>query len=575
MIESQLSAVNLLTLSCQALKSSHTFGPEGGTFGRSEQCDWVLPDNERILSAVHGRVISIKDDYVLIDQSTNGTFVGGSRPIGRGGSVLLQDGMSLSVGHYSIEIRLKPDFELLDDPSLPYLNAASNALVQSSAPDIACTRSATVNLRSSEDPLVHLNTRPDLLEQAPSSDPSSIVVEPLSQHFAELPEALVRSDSAHVSPETVKPVSQRSMSTQIPKNEIIPEDFLEEFSVGLPAAAQPQQPPAKGGVQVVVDAPLSPALPQVSVRPMHPEIGGSSSGADSQSNGVELVTAQSSVSRGNSTDGKTGAKRSPDPLKKLKSASGRSSHAGIPTAATVDSVETGPVTERGSRKKKKKQPPSAAAGDGDVEARQLVQALMKGLGLDVANPPMADCEELLHSVGAMVRNTAVGLTTLLAARKLVESAFRLDDTQVQPEERNPFKGLKVGELALDEMLLTKSGGYQPPAEATKEAFSDIQYFTLITVSAMNRSLKLLFERLNPDNLEQNEACSSAETSTPGFDTHNSRWQVYEENYQKMQENFDMIVHQITAEAFNQAQEERARKDAKKHHKSGKKDDSKT
>ncbi|MDF4306304.1 FHA domain-containing protein, partial [Vibrio parahaemolyticus] len=45
------------------------------TFGRSEQCDWTLPDPERVISGTHGELIKFGDKYLIKDLSTNGTFV--------------------------------------------------------------------------------------------------------------------------------------------------------------------------------------------------------------------------------------------------------------------------------------------------------------------------------------------------------------------------------------------------------------------------------------------------------------------------------------------------------------------
>ena len=96
-----------LSLSCQAISSSHVFGPEGGVFGRSRKCDWVLPDEERILSSVHGRIILRDGIFSLVDESTNGiVLTGQTDPLGRGNSVAVRDGMSFMAGRYLIEARM-------------------------------------------------------------------------------------------------------------------------------------------------------------------------------------------------------------------------------------------------------------------------------------------------------------------------------------------------------------------------------------------------------------------------------------------------------------------------------------
>ena len=97
-----------LTLTCLALSSSHTFGPEGGTFGRSKKCDWTLPDDQRILSSVHGRIFLRGGEFILVDESTNGIIMGGqANPLGRGNSASLLGGTRFKAGPFEFEARIE------------------------------------------------------------------------------------------------------------------------------------------------------------------------------------------------------------------------------------------------------------------------------------------------------------------------------------------------------------------------------------------------------------------------------------------------------------------------------------
>lgn len=48
------------------------FGPAGGVIGREEDCDWAIPDRERLLSKFHARVSFKEDIFFLTDTSANG-----------------------------------------------------------------------------------------------------------------------------------------------------------------------------------------------------------------------------------------------------------------------------------------------------------------------------------------------------------------------------------------------------------------------------------------------------------------------------------------------------------------------
>lgn len=76
-------------------------------FGRSESCDWVLPDPERIISGVHGEITKFGKDYLLRDLSTNGIFINKSvSPVGNGVEVSLNDKDIINFGDYEIEVTL-------------------------------------------------------------------------------------------------------------------------------------------------------------------------------------------------------------------------------------------------------------------------------------------------------------------------------------------------------------------------------------------------------------------------------------------------------------------------------------
>ncbi|WP_440887514.1 type VI secretion system-associated FHA domain protein TagH [Vibrio sp. WZ-1] len=77
------------------------------TFGRSEDCDWVLPDPERVVSGVHGEFVKFGDKFLVRDLSTNGIFINNSvTPIGQGNEAHLNDGDTLSLGDYQVTVTI-------------------------------------------------------------------------------------------------------------------------------------------------------------------------------------------------------------------------------------------------------------------------------------------------------------------------------------------------------------------------------------------------------------------------------------------------------------------------------------
>lgn len=83
------------------------FDQRGGTIGRVEGNDWVLPDPDKFVSSRHANVRWSGGAYYLEDTSTNGTFINApDQPVPRDGPVRLQDGDRIFIGDYEIMVQL-------------------------------------------------------------------------------------------------------------------------------------------------------------------------------------------------------------------------------------------------------------------------------------------------------------------------------------------------------------------------------------------------------------------------------------------------------------------------------------
>ena len=86
------------------------FGKSGGSIGRAQGNDWVLPDPERFISAQHFTLSYHGNAYYLTDTSVNGVFINQkTTPVGKGNSVQLNDGDRLDVGDYEIIVSIDDD----------------------------------------------------------------------------------------------------------------------------------------------------------------------------------------------------------------------------------------------------------------------------------------------------------------------------------------------------------------------------------------------------------------------------------------------------------------------------------
>lgn len=78
----------------------------GGTIGRADDCDWVLPDPHRYISAHHARISYRNGSFIVEDTSTNGLYINDELdPVGRLGPQPLRAGDTLRLGSYRIGVR--------------------------------------------------------------------------------------------------------------------------------------------------------------------------------------------------------------------------------------------------------------------------------------------------------------------------------------------------------------------------------------------------------------------------------------------------------------------------------------
>lgn len=101
------------------------------TIGRGPDNDWVLQDQERVLSKNHCMVEFKGGVYLVIDSSTNGVFLNdGGEPVGRGNTAMLHDGDRLRMGDFLIGARFVED-SAADAKSDPFLAVLKDSPAES------------------------------------------------------------------------------------------------------------------------------------------------------------------------------------------------------------------------------------------------------------------------------------------------------------------------------------------------------------------------------------------------------------------------------------------------------------
>jgi type VI secretion system protein len=138
--------------------SSKVFGVHGGSIGRGTDNDWILPDPERYLSGKHARVDFRAGSYVLVDTSSNGTYVNGSQvPLGKYHDYLLKDGDYIRLGEYEFLVSI--------DKSNDFSTDQSAIVAYDGESPSSAVRKSTANDLGEDLDLSQLLEPSDLLEQ--------------------------------------------------------------------------------------------------------------------------------------------------------------------------------------------------------------------------------------------------------------------------------------------------------------------------------------------------------------------------------------------------------------------------
>jgi type VI secretion system protein len=164
-------------------QSTKVFGVHGGSIGRGTDNEWILPDPERYLSGKHARIDFRAGAYVLVDTSSNGTYVNGAQvPLGKYHDYALKDGDYIRLGEYEFLVSIDKGNDHPPDASAIVAydgKSPSSAVKKSTADDLGADLDLSQLLEPSDQLDVDTGVRPRnsygqaiVPERAPAPRPS-------------------------------------------------------------------------------------------------------------------------------------------------------------------------------------------------------------------------------------------------------------------------------------------------------------------------------------------------------------------------------------------------------------------
>ena len=144
--------------------SSKVFGVHGGSIGRGTDNEWILPDPERYLSGKHARIDFRSGSYILVDTSSNGTYVNGAQvPLGKYHDYTLKDGDYVRLGEYELLVSIDKGNDFPPDNSAIVAydgRSSSSAVAKSTANDLGADLDLSVLLEASDSLSADVELRP-------------------------------------------------------------------------------------------------------------------------------------------------------------------------------------------------------------------------------------------------------------------------------------------------------------------------------------------------------------------------------------------------------------------------------
>ncbi|WP_434704311.1 type VI secretion system-associated FHA domain protein TagH [Pseudomonas sp. Z1-12] len=470
--------------------------------GRNSDNDWVLPDPERLVSGKHC-VIQYKDGrYYLTDNSTNGVeLVKAGVRLRKGNSEPLQDGEVIRIGDYEIQARV--DFSLPVTDSNPFAESPSSfeALMgQQSAPVYAPSPvpgPSPVQVPAHFQGVSAMDTLPDLFDfLAPSSVPPATQPDhvPAEQHNFRPPTPITQPSP----PPVIEPVIAPSAS-------MIPDDWdpFSDKPAPVAVAPLPVAPPP---------VPLPPVVEPVATPVAQPPL------ADIF---ADIIA--------------------PPPAPVPEASVTRVEPSVAPPVAPV-----APVTPMA---------PVSPTAPAESAQPDLLQAFLRGAGLDQLRLDKANAEAQMENIGRSYRLMVEGLIDVLRARSSLKGEFRIQQTMIQPVENNPLKFAPNVDEALLLLLRHGNQAFMAPDAAVRDSFDDLRAHQLAVMAGVEAAIKHLLGRFEPSQLEERMAKPGGLSGIFSGSRQAQYWQQFTELYSNISREAQEDFQDLFGREFSRAYEE--------------------
>lgn len=522
---------------------SAQFDELGGTIGRANNNQLVLPDPERTISRVHARLVFRGGGFAIADNGSNPISVNGT-PTGAGREHPLKPGDRVQIGGYELEVREAGASPRRDDPFADLFGDSSLGLA-TPAPMSAPAPPARAA------PPAMAAWPPPAPQQAPSAalgpghipdDWDPFAPEPVAAGPAPLPPGgggfddlarLARPAESSLdelfglgaAPLAGDPLGAAPAAGLAPNTAAHADPLL---ALGRTASLAPA---SRDDHASELNTPMP--LPAVQAPPPAPRPAALPSGAifswDDPPREGRVVTLPGAR--------RAAARAAPDPFEA----------ASLPAAPAAP-----PLAGRPAAPAPRAALPAAATATADADA--LHRALLEGLGTPGLRLPVLD-EATMRLIGELLRESMRGAVELLVARAALKREMRAEQTMIVARENNPLKFSPSVEVALQHLLGPPSPGFMAAAPAVRDAFDDLRAHQLGVMAGMRAALDGVLQRFDPQQLESKLGARSSFASLIPATRKARLWELFQELFGQLQTEAQDDFDDLFGQAFLKAYEE--------------------
>jgi type VI secretion system FHA domain protein len=496
----------------------------GAVIGRSPTADWSLPDPQHYISSVHCEIDYRDSAYVLVDKSTNGTFVNGAQQRLAGPHSICA-GDVIVIGHYSIQADLQGAGA---QPAQSAERAAAETPAwggwqpqqAAAGVDAASWDRAPAAPAISGQGAMSQAWAPPPVNSAPSASP------PVASAWA-TPAAAATPASGWSSPVSDAPAAPSAVDVwgQLAASNVVDwarggfgersREASDPLGVGSGSARLRPDP-------LGLDAPAQPP-PQLAPPPPPAAPAWGSPGAAT-------------------------APTPPQPKTTWGPGPGVAPAASAPAQAPA-----GPAPNWAGRAGAAPAP----AGPPSIQAVEAeLAAFLVGAGLQPSDLKVSGAQAMT-AAGSALRRVIAGLVVMLEARARAKAQLGAQGTSLEFDGNNPLKFARAPEKAIAQLLNPPERGFMSADRAVDDAFRDLQAHQMATLTAMQGALAATLARFSPQAIrERAESQGFLAKLLPGG-REATLWQAYEREFEGVARGSDEAFMDVFAKEFKQAYERAA------------------